>query len=47
VAAATTAVITTAVVVPSISLVLARVSGSQAMVVEVLDDNTPLAGWDQ
>jgi hypothetical protein len=47
VAAATTAVMTMAVTAPSISPVLALVSGSQAAVVEVPDDdNTPL-GWDQ
>jgi hypothetical protein len=47
VAAATTAVMTTAVTAPSISPAPAPVSGSQAAVVEVPDDDTPLPGWDQ
>jgi hypothetical protein len=45
VAVATTAVMTMAVTAPSISLVPAPVSGSQAAVVEVPDDDTLPPGW--
>jgi hypothetical protein len=44
---ATTAVMTMAVTAPSISPVPAPVSGSQAAVVEVPDDDTLPPGWDQ
>jgi hypothetical protein len=47
VAADTTTVITMAVTVPSILPAPAPVSGSQAVVVEVLDNDTPPPGWDQ
>jgi hypothetical protein len=47
VAAAAMAVMTTAVTAPSISPVPAPVGGSQAVVVEVPDDDTPPPGWDQ
>jgi hypothetical protein len=47
VAAATTTVMTMAVIAPSISPALAPVSGSQEAVVAVPDDDTPLPGWDQ
>jgi hypothetical protein len=47
VVAALTAAMTTAVTAPSIPPVLAPVSGSQAAVVENLDDDTPPPGWDQ
>jgi hypothetical protein len=45
--AATTAVMTTAVTAPSISPAPAPVGGSQAVVVEVPDDDTPPPRWDQ
>jgi hypothetical protein len=41
------AVMTTAVTAPSISPAPAPVGGSQAVVVEVPDDDTPPPGWDQ
>jgi hypothetical protein len=47
VATATTAVATMAVTAPSISSAPTPVSGSQATVVEVPDDDTPPPGWDQ
>jgi hypothetical protein len=47
VAAAAMAVMTTAVTAPSISPAPAPVGGSQAVVVEVPDDDTPPPGWDQ
>jgi hypothetical protein len=47
VAAATTATMTTVVSVPSISPALAPISGGQAAVVKVPDDDTPPPGWDQ
>jgi hypothetical protein len=47
VAAATTAVMTMAVTAPSILSAPAPVSGSQAAVVEVPDDDTPPHGWVQ
>jgi hypothetical protein len=47
VAADTTAVMTMAVTAPSILPAPAPVSGSQAVVVEVPDDDTPPPGWDQ
>jgi hypothetical protein len=37
---------TTAVTAPSIPPAPAPVSGSQAAVVEISDDNTPSPGWD-
>jgi hypothetical protein len=47
VVAALTVAMTTAVTAPSIPPMLAPVSGSQAVVVEIPDDNTPPPGWDQ
>jgi hypothetical protein len=47
VVAALTAAMTTAVTAPSIPPVPAPVSGSQAAVVEIPDDDTPPPGWDQ
>jgi hypothetical protein len=47
VAAAMTAVITTTITAPSILPAPAPVSGSQVVVVEVPDDDTPPPGWDQ
>jgi hypothetical protein len=47
VAVATTAVMTTAVIAPSISPAPALVGGPQVAVVDVPDDDVPLPGWDQ
>jgi hypothetical protein len=44
---ATTAVTTMAVTAPSILPAPAPVSGCQAAVVDVPDDDTPPPGWDQ
>jgi hypothetical protein len=46
VVAALTVGMTTAVTAPSIPPAQAPVSGSQAAVVEISDDNTPSPGWD-
>jgi hypothetical protein len=43
---ATMAVMTMAVTMPSISPAPAPISGSQAAVVEVPNDDTPPPGWD-
>jgi hypothetical protein len=47
VVAATMAVMTTAVTTPSISPAPAQISGNQAAVMEVSDDDSPPPGWDQ
>jgi hypothetical protein len=47
VAADMTAVMTMAIIVPSISTAPAPGSGSQVAVVEVPDEDTPPPGWDQ
>jgi hypothetical protein len=47
VVAALTAAMTTAVTVPSIPPAPTPVSGSQAVVVEIPDNDTPPPGWDQ